>query len=91
MSAFTVNSSSAASTFSAATEGSNSLESTANVRGRRPKSLYKVRLKHVISAQHKFCSRKKKRKKKDERLLFLLGLDSAAFVTHDMVIMVFLD
>lgn len=34
---------------------------------------------------------KRKKKKKDERLLFLLGLDSAAFVTHDMVIMVFLD
>lgn len=38
-----------------------------------------------------FVLGKKKEKKKDERLLFLLGLDSAAFVTHDMVIMVFLD
>lgn len=34
---------------------------------------------------------KRKKKKKDERLSFLLGLDSAAFVTHDTVIMVFLD
>lgn len=60
-------------------------ESAVNVGGKKAEVyIYKVRLKHLISAQHKFCSRKSKR----WMSIVSSQIGQCSIVTRDMVIMV---